>query len=106
MYTDINNVIHPKPTAVAILHSLHGTYYWKVNRHKRLSVSRKVPPMFGVSFGRCSEEGTARGQQNCFKLKNYTGNNLLGLFVSRHSTFRMGSATLIERERETEKERE
>lgn len=43
------------------------------------------------------------GQQNCLKSKNYTGNNLLGLYVSRHSTFRMGSATLIERERETGK---
>lgn len=45
------------------------------------------------------------GQQNCLKLKNYTGNNLLGLYVSRHSTFRIGFATLIERERETGKER-
>lgn len=45
-------------------------------------------------------------QQNCLKSKNYVENNLLGLYVSRHSTFRMGSATLIERERETGKERE
>lgn len=43
------------------------------------------------------------GQLNCLKLKNYTGNNLLGLYVSRSSTFRMRSATLIERERETGK---
>lgn len=38
--------------------------------------------------------------------KNYTGNNLRGPYVSRHSTFRMGSAALIERERETGRKRE
>lgn len=45
------------------------------------------------------------GQQNCFKSQNYPGNNSLGLYISRHSTFRMGSATLIEMEREMERER-
>lgn len=45
------------------------------------------------------------GQQNCFKSQNYTGNNSLGLYISRHSTFRMGSTTLIEMEREMERER-
>lgn len=51
MCADINNVMasslaHCCPYAVSILHSLYGTYYWKVNRHKRLSVSRKALPMF------------------------------------------------------------
>lgn len=61
---------------------------------------------FGVSFARCSEEGIRRSATNCLKSKNYVENNLLGLYVSRHSPFRMGSTTLIERERETWKERE
>lgn len=37
-------------------------------------------------------------QKNRLDSQNYMGNNSLGLYVSRHSAFRMGSATLIERE--------
>lgn len=71
------------------------------------SVSRKAQPMFwSVIWQFVEGRILGEGQQNCLKSKNYTGNNLLGLYVSRHSTFRMGSATLIERERETGKERE
>lgn len=73
MCADINNVIasslaHCCPYTVSILHSLYGTYYWKVNRHKSLSVSRKSPAnvlechLAGVE-GRILGEG----QQNCLK---------------------------------------
>lgn len=101
MCTDINNVTAPSlahccPYAVSILHSLYGTYYWKVNRHKRIG---KPSQCFGVSFGRCSKEDIGRwATKNRLDSQNYMGNNSLGLYVSRHSAFRMGSATLIERE--------
>lgn len=65
MCADINNVIAPSlahcyPYTVSVLHSLYGTYYWKVNTHKRISVS-KPSQCFGVSFGRCSGEDIGRG---------------------------------------------
>lgn len=39
------------------------------------------------------------------KLKNYTGNDLPGLYVSGHFTFRIASASLIERERQGKREK-
>lgn len=43
--------------------------------------------------------------QSLPKLKNYTGNYLLGLYVCRHFTFRIGAASLIERERQGKREK-
>lgn len=39
------------------------------------------------------------------KLKNYTGNDLPGLYVSGHFTFRIASESLIEMERQGKREK-
>lgn len=78
---------------------LYGTYYWNVNRHKRLEVGQWT---FRSVIWQVKWEEKWR---SLAKLKNYTGNNLLGLYVSRHSTFRIGSASLIERERQGKREK-
>lgn len=84
---------------LCILPSVYGTYYWHVNRHKRLE--RGQWTLWSVIWQVKWEEKW----QSLPKLKNYTGNYLLGLHVSRHFTFRIGSASLIERERQGKREK-
>lgn len=84
---------------LCILPSVYGTYYWNVNRHKRLEKGQWT--LWSVIWQMKWEEKW----QSLPKLKNYTGKYLLGLYVSRHFTFRIGSAYLIERERQGKREK-
>lgn len=80
---------------LSVLHSLYGTFYYKVNRDIRVE---KHSQCFGVSIGSCREEDI--GQNHKLYGKSFTWT------VSSYSRFRMGSADLIEKEKGRWKERE
>lgn len=86
--------------ALRLYFSLYDSCYWKGNRHESRREQKNPADVSECHLAGEIKRMLGDGRQNCHKLKNHTGNNLLGLSVSRHSTFRMGSATLIERERE------